>query len=158
MKNNARRDYMLGDYWEFMSKLVNEYGTYRKIVMDTFQMPAIEVDVMLFLANNTQYDTAYDIVRTRHIPKSHVSLAVKGLMQRGYLTGIADDSGRKKIHLKIMPSAREMVEFGQNQQRLFIRSMFSDFTPEEESAYKSFCCRIMDNISKTNNERILKDG
>ena len=45
----------------------------------------LEMDILLFLANNPEYDTARDIVEKRHLAKSHVSVGVDALAGRGLL-------------------------------------------------------------------------
>ena len=57
-----------------------------KKVMVRYDLSAAEVDVLLFLANNSQFDLAVDIVRVRKMQKSHVSLAVNKLCEKGYIT------------------------------------------------------------------------
>ena len=44
-----------------------------------------ELDILLFLANNPEYDRAADIVAIRRIAKSHVSLSVSSLEKRHLL-------------------------------------------------------------------------
>lgn len=56
-----------------------------KKVMVRYDLSAAEVDVLLFLANNSQFDLAVDIVRVRKMQKSHVSLAVNKLCEKGYI-------------------------------------------------------------------------
>lgn len=53
-------------YSEFVSPVCAKYGLTR-----------IELDILLFLANNTRYDTATDIVEVRFLAKSQVSAAIK---------------------------------------------------------------------------------
>lgn len=53
-----------------------------KKVMVRYDLSAAEVDVLLFLANNSQFDLAVDIVRVRKMQKSHVSLAVNKLCEK----------------------------------------------------------------------------
>ncbi|MFR7462338.1 MAG: MarR family transcriptional regulator [Subdoligranulum sp.] len=55
-------------YSEFVSPVCAKYGLTR-----------IELDILLFLANNTRYDTATDIVEVRFLAKSQVSAAIKNL-------------------------------------------------------------------------------
>ena len=61
-------------YSEFVSPVCAKYGLTR-----------IELDILLFLANNTRYDTATDIVEVRFLAKSQVSAAIKNLEARGCL-------------------------------------------------------------------------
>ena len=45
----------------------------------------LEADILMFLANNPEYDTARDIVEKRRLAKSHVSVGVDALAERGLL-------------------------------------------------------------------------
>ena len=67
-----------------------------KKVMVRYDLSAAEVDVLLFLANNSQFDLAVDIVRVRKMQKSHVSLAVNKLCEKGYIQKETDAADRKK--------------------------------------------------------------
>ena len=42
----------------------------------------LEADILMFLANNPEYDTARDIVEKRRLAKSHVSVGVDALAER----------------------------------------------------------------------------
>lgn len=73
-----------------------------------------ELDVLLFLANNPNYDTARDIAEFRTLAKSQVSQAVELLAAEGLLQRTPDGNDRRVIHLSItsegMPLAREAQE------------------------------------------------
>jgi MarR family transcriptional regulator for hemolysin len=60
-----------------------------------------EVDVMLFLANNPDYDTARDVTEFRGLSKSQVSQAVDLLAAEGFLLRTPDLTDRRVIHLSI---------------------------------------------------------
>lgn len=62
-------------------------------VCTKYDLAPAELLVLLFLANNTEYDTAKDIVNKLKIAKSHVSISVRALEERGYLKG--NYEGRK---------------------------------------------------------------
>ena len=52
-------------------------------VLEKYQLTQLEIDILLFLANNPPFDTARDIVEKRHLAKSHVSAGVESLASRG---------------------------------------------------------------------------
>ena len=82
-------------------------------------MTQIELDVLLFLANHPGLDTAKDIVEIRRLTKSHVSAAVEGLSQKGYLLRVRRPDNRKLIHLTLLPEAAPVVADGQASQQAF---------------------------------------
>lgn len=91
---------MFDEQWQFAVEVERKYNQYRKKVMVRYDLSAAEVDVLLFLANNSQFDLAVDIVRVRKMQKSHVSLAVNKLCEKGYIQKETDAADRKKVHLK----------------------------------------------------------
>lgn len=73
-----------------------------------------EIHVLLFLANNPDYDTARDVTLYRGMSKSQVSQAVELLCAEGLLQRIPDEADRRMVHLAItqagQPLARECQE------------------------------------------------
>lgn len=104
---------MFDEQWQFAVEVERKYNQYRKKVMVRYDLSAAEVDVLLFLANNSQFDLAVDIVRVRKMQKSHVSLAVNKLCEKGYIQKETDAADRKKVHQKLSALdriARERLE------------------------------------------------
>ena len=127
---------MFDEQWQFAVEVEQKYNQYRKKVMVRYDLSAAEVDVLLFLANNSQFDLAVDIVRVRKMQKSHVSLAV---------TKLAD---RKKVHLKLEESASEIIRFGQDCQRAFGESLFSGISREDREEFLRLCELIRRNVTE----------
>lgn len=131
---------------EQLSLIANSYAMEKKTVMEKYSMTSIEVDVMLFLANNPQFDTAAEIVSIRKIAKSHVSLAVSRLTERGYLEKSKDSKDRKKSHLVITEKASSMVKDAQKFQSEFREQMLAGFSKEERALLQDFTRRISRNL------------
>lgn len=91
----------------------------------------LEVDILLFLANNPAYDTARDIVEKRHLAKSHVSVGVDALAGRGFLTRQMREGNRKTIHLVLTEAAAPVIEEGRAVQRQYGELLLAGFTEEE---------------------------
>ena len=47
---------MFDEQWQFAVEVEREYAQYRKKVMMRYHLSAAEVDILLFLANNSQFD------------------------------------------------------------------------------------------------------
>ena len=56
-------------------------------VYEKYKLTYMEFTVLMFLANNPQYNTATQIVRYRHLAKSHVSISIRSLQERGLILG-----------------------------------------------------------------------
>lgn len=133
-------------FWNFISEFDKAYEIHRKKVMQRYDMSAIEVDVLLFIANNPSLNTASDIVRFRKIAKSHVSLAVKSLLGKGYLEKYADGHNRKLIRLSPSASAKEMIAFGQAEQRAFGAALEQGISAEEHEHFRQYMSLLTRNL------------
>ena len=91
----------------------------------------MEFTVLMFLANNPQYDTAAQIVKIRRLTKSHVSVSVKSLQQRGLLEGHYFPGNQKTLHLRLTEAAAPIVEVGRIAQKEFGDCLMKGFTAEE---------------------------
>lgn len=127
---------MFDEQWQFAVEVEREYAQYRKKVMMRYHLSAAEVDILLFLANNSQFDLATDIVRVRKMQKSHVSLAVNGLCEKGYLRKEGDMADRKKVHLKLEPAAASAFVTDRNVRRNLENLCFAEF---QMKIKKNFC-------------------
>lgn len=137
---------MFQRFWQAVKEFESAYGICRKAVMAHYELSAIEVDVLLFLANNKQFDTASDISAMRKIPKSHVSLAVNRLFMKGYLKKDPDISNKKKVHLTITERAVEIVRYGIERQKEFTNVLLNGFSEDELSTLRTYFNRMEKNL------------
>lgn len=105
----------------------------------------MEYDILMFLHNNPQYDTATDVIKIRHLTKSHVSMALKNLEKRGLLQSFYAVDNKKSRHLRIMPSAADIVTAGEAAQQQFGHRLFQDFTEDEIAGCRSMFARMCQN-------------
>lgn len=105
-----------------------------------------EMDILLFLYNNPDYDTATDIVRHRHLSKSHVSKSVQSLKERGFLTTFYQGGNRRTVHLKLCAAADAAIADGLLAQNRFVSVLLADFSEEEKSQFLKYLCRISGNL------------
>lgn len=125
-KNNTSRLYR-----QMLAPIVKEY-----------ELTQLEMDVLLFLANNPKFDTARDLVDIRHLSKSHVSTAVDSLVQRQFLERVQREGNKKLIHLVLLPAAAAPVRAGQAAQKEFFRLAFEGFTSTEQKQLNDLMGRI----------------
>ena len=135
-------------FFDFVAAAERTYGALRAEVMARFALTAAEVDVLLFLANNPQYDTAAQIARVRRIPKSHVSISVAALAERGLLQKSYADGNRKTVHLALTDAAAPAAAFGREKQEEFFRRMFAGFSPEELAELDRLHRKAAQNLEK----------
>lgn len=107
-----------------------------------------ELDILLFLANNPEYDTASDIVAVRRLAKSNVSVGVKNLEVKGLLYRRSDTQDRRIEHLSLAPAAARPIELGREGQRRFGAVLQRGFSSEDRAELEHLMTRIQKNISQ----------
>ncbi len=134
------------DILEYFLSAEEVYDDYRKQVEQKFGLTAKETDVLIFLANNPEFDRAADVSRIRKITKSHVSLAVHSLCEKGLLTRKFFSGDKKNAHLFPTEKALPVIEFGRQKQREFSQTLFEGFSDEEKKEFFTLHDKIAENL------------
>ena len=118
-------------------------------VCEKYGLTYMEFTVLMFLANNPQFDTASDIVRYRHLTKSHVSMSVRSLQDKGLLKGEHHEPNRRTIHLTVLESAEPIVNDGRSAQKNYGNILFAGFAESEYKLFVAYMKRIDNNITES---------
>lgn len=119
------------EFSDFPPLLAEAYRNATRPVCQRFGLTASELDIVLFLANQPQYDRATDIVEKRFIAKSQVSASVASLQKRGYLVCESSRSDRRTVHLKLTDAARDAVSSGRQAQERFFAALLRGFSESD---------------------------
>ena len=112
-----------------------------------YNITQTEMVVLLFLADNPQHDTATDIVERRRLTKSSVSMAVRTLQERGFITGNFVAGNHRSIHLKLCEPVKAIVEEGRMARNTCLSILMDGFTTEEAQNLKNYFERVTANIN-----------
>ena len=134
------------NYFDTMARAQKGYARLLEPICKKWDLTRNELDVMLFLANNPDYDRAVDIVNNRGLSKSHVSLSIANLESRGILRRIPDPVDRRTVHLELTEKAREIVEVGCRVQKQFMDYLHQGVTEEQLQMMMQFAERVHENI------------
>ena len=104
-----------------------------------------EVHVLLFLANNPDYDTARDITVLRGISKSQVSQAVDLLVAQGFLTRTPDQTDRRIVHLAISKAGLPLARECQSIQEFCGTQLVRGMTDKEAATLRALFDTVLDN-------------
>ena len=113
---------------------------------EELQLTQNEIDVLLFLNNNSPLDTARDIARYRAMSKSMISKSVDSLQRKGFLSYETDETDKGCIHLKIKPVAIPIVEKLHEAQKEFFYILTYNITKEEYKAMETVLNKMYANI------------
>ena len=134
--------------WTLFRNIMKLYEKMLRAVCEKHALSTAEADVIGFLKNHRDKDTAAEISEIRLMSKGAVSKAVDALMKKGLLRRHPDDIDRRKIHLKLTEEAGPIVADIDQMQSDFRQRLFTGFSPEEIRLYKSFEARLYENAKK----------
>ena len=137
--------------------LFSGQNLYEQTVMPVcreFGLTYMEFTVLMFLHNNPQYDTAAQIVKIRRLTKSHVSISLKGLQERGLVKGEYFPGNQKTLHLSVTEAAEPVVAAGIAAQQEFGSKLARGFTPEELEQFRKLVEKLNENIK----QEVMQNG
>ena len=120
-------------------------------VYEKYRLTYMEFTVLMFLANNPQYDTATQIVRYRHLAKSHVSISIRSLQERGLILGEHKGGNHRTIHLSVAGKATDIIAAGRAAQNKFCEIVFAGFSKKEMEKLQQFTEQVNRNIKEYTN-------
>ena len=85
------------------------YEILKSSVCEKYQLRQMEYDILMFLYNNPQHNTAADIVRYRKSTKSHVSMSLKVLEEKGLIERRIDKDNKNVLKF-IFDSADDIIK------------------------------------------------
>ncbi len=136
------------DYFDVVRRAKRQYARNLEPICAQHGLTRNELDVLLFLYNNPDFDRAADIVERRGMAKSHVSLSVAGLRRRGLLQFCTDPTDRRTVHLQLSQDAREIAEQGRQAQHAFFSRLFATLSQDDIALWQSIHTRIRDNLTQ----------
>lgn len=115
-------------------------------VCEKHRLTYMEFTVLMFLANNPQYDTAAQVVKYRRLTKSHVSISVRSLQEKGLINCAYHEPDRRTIHLSIPDAAKDIICDGRLAQQRFQQVLHNGFSDDELAVLSALLRRIDQNI------------
>lgn len=129
-------------------RLKQGYAAALQPVERTYGLTRNEIDVLLFLANNPDYDTARDMVELLGLSKSHVCKSVDRLTRLGFLSGRTDRTDRRLIRLTLLPGAEAAVRAAQIAQQAFFDGLYRGVTQEEQAVLDGVLEKLAANLEE----------
>ena len=134
------------NYFDIMGMAKKSYGKLLAPVCDAFGLTRNELDVLLFLHNNPGFDRAADIVAHRGMAKSHVSLSVTNLEERGFLLRRFDENDRRMAHLILTEQGRAAAGKARKVQEAFFSALYREVSEEEFALWGKITEKVCGNI------------
>lgn len=126
---------------------LNLYDKVSLPVRDKFGLTFMEFIVIMFLANNREYKKASDIVEVLGIAKSHVSMTILSLEERGLLERTMDPCDKRSSILELK-NTEAIVEEGRKVQNRFMEILLDGLDEKEVMDTKKSFEKIEENIMR----------
>ena len=126
---------------------LNLYDKVSLPVRDKFGLTFMEFIVIMFLANNREYKKASDIVEVLGIAKSHVSMTILSLEERGLLDRTVDPCDKRSSILELK-NTEAIVEEGRKAQNRFMEILLDGLEEKEVMDTKKSFEKIEENIMR----------
>ena len=139
------------DYFEAMASARKSYAKLLDPICQEWKLTRNELDIMLFLYNNPAYDRAADIVSRRGIAKSHVSLSVASLEEKGLLRRRFSEQDRRTAHLELLEQGQRIAAQAREKQVQYFSALYRGVSPEELEIWKNITQKVWDNIKNLEN-------
>ena len=128
-------------FWDEHKTITRYYEMKMSGVCEKYNLRQMEYDILMFLYNNPEYNTAADIVRIRKSTKSHVSTSLKVLEDRGLIERRVDPANKKRVTLHLL----QLAKWGQKE---FAQAMFDGLSEEEIRSFMNVFQKVYDNAER----------
>ncbi len=135
-------------FWDQHKTITSCYEMLTRKVCEKYQLTQMEYDILIFLHNNPQHNTAAEIVKIRKSTKSHVSSSLKNLENRGLVERIQSADNRKHIEIVLLEKAVPIIEDGIKVQKEFAKTLLQGLTEEE----KRICVEVFNKVCENADE------
>ena len=135
-------------FWDEHKTITRYYEMKVSGVCEKYQLRHLEYDILMFLYNNPEYNTAADIVRVRKSTKSHVTTSLKVLEDCGFIERRVDKDNKKRVTIHLLQMANEVIEDGIWAQKEFAQDMFDVLSEEEIRVFMNVFQKVYDNAER----------
>ena len=135
-------------YFDILTGAQKGYSRAMEPLCRQWELTKCEMDIVLFLYNNPQFRRAADIVRFRGIAKSHVSMGVRVLEQRGLLRRDTRKTDRRSTELALTEQGLTLGAQARLVQKEYLERIYAGITQEEFAVWQTITDKIWENIEK----------
>ena len=111
-----------------------------------YNLTHIEVNIIMFLYNNPNYNTAALISKYKRLAKSHVSTTIQALVEKGLIKRGYEDNNKKTIYLYLLEGSIKIAKEGKLLQDKYKDIVLKGFSSSEVDTLFKFLDRINSNL------------
>ena len=142
------------EFWLGLRGMIKLYEKTMKTVCTAHALTMVETDIIAFLKNNPQKDTAADCVELRMLSKGAVSKGVEALIQKELIRRYPDAEDRRRLHLKLTDRSEPILTDIERAQTEFWNTVFEGFSEEELEIHERLKTHMFENVRDAEERRI----
>jgi len=128
-----------------MKKLIsNKYEP----ILQKYDLRPVEVDILVFLHETEDIDTAKEIIQCKHLSKAHVSKSIDNLKERGFIQIIEDDEDHRILHICLTDKSKEVIDIAMKVYEECKEIMQRGISKEEMEVVKRVMTKVAENINQ----------
>ncbi len=131
-----------------MQSVKTTYQSMQSTVCDKFEISVNELDVLMFLFNNPEYNTAKEIVDVRRFTKSTVSKTVEMLRQKNLIETVVDKVDRRIVRITLTDNSIPITIDGKKVQEDYLQLIYRGVDEDKLEIYKEVLNIIEKNINE----------
>lgn len=117
-------------------------------VCKKYKLSTTAFDILMFLGNNPELNTARDICNLQGIKTGIVSVTVEQLIGRKLLTRTQDPKDRRIQRLTPTPEAADILREGRAAQHSYEEQLAAGLSPEEQAEFIRLCRKLWSHMGK----------
>ena len=142
------------EFWLGLRGMIKLYEKTMKTVCTAHALTMVETDIIAFLKNNPQKDTAADIVELRMLSKGAVSKGVEALIQKELIRRYPDTEDRRRLHLQLTDRSELILTDIERAQTEFWNTVFKGFSEEELEIHERLKTHMFENVRNAEERRM----
>lgn len=134
----------------FLVSFTKAKKTYKKFISPTLNDLGLthnEFEILVFLQENLEYNTAKDIVEFSGLSKGLISRSIESLLKKEMLTIKKDDKDKRIVRLYISDSAIETIDLLNKISNEFCRLLLEDLKDEELIVFDNILNKMIKNLN-----------
>ena len=119
-------------------------------IMGKYNLRRVDTEVISYLYNNQDKNTAGDIGRFLNRNKGYISQVVDRLCQEEYITAVPDREDRRYVHYLVCPKSKEVAEDVKVLWEEISEELFEGISEEERTVFRSVALKLRENMIQMN--------
>ena len=141
-----KMNYTASRIFNAANRFIEAYHAVLQPICKDAGLPPMAVDILMFIANNPDSNTAGDICRCRGLKTGIVSVHIDRLVNEGLLLRQAVPGDRRKTQLVCTEKADSIIETGRELQKSFAQKLLAGMSDADIEVFHNCLTNLSNNI------------